>query len=171
MKELRSMSDILRRLALADPQKVFEALEDAHGLTRIDAWREPVMLDYDGDETRADSALHVRLDGTPVTIAHYPYGTITASIGTDHMTVVRRERQGHRFAESFYVYEEVLERFRATGRFGEIEEHDPQSFLDLLGEHRILEEFSLAPEGDPCDRDYVSFLREHDAPASVVDAD
>ena len=45
---------------------------------------------------------------------------------------------------------------------------DAWAFLELLREHRVLEEFSLDPK-HPDDDDYVAFLRERGASANVID--
>ena len=168
MADITRMTDVIRHMALADPQRAFDVIGQMYNLAPSRPQYEPVMIDYDGDEVSAHTARSCLVDEGQVTIAEYPQGTTTASIGSDHMTVVRREWRGKEALVSHYVFDERLERFRATGAFGEIEDMDPWSFMELLREHRVLEEFSLEPKA-PDDDGYVAFLREHGASANVID--
>lgn len=168
MTDITSLVDIIRHMALADPQRAFEAGSSMYGLRPARPQFEPKMLDYDGDEVSAYEAQSNTVDGGQVTLAHYPQSTSTVSMGSEFMTIVRREWRGKEHLVSHYVFDERLEPFRATGVFGEIEDMDADGFLELLREHRILEEFSLSPN-TPDEAEYAAFLRERGASGNVIE--
>lgn len=168
MGEMTSMEDIIRHMALADPKRAFDAICDTYNLRPSRAHFEPAMLDHDGDEVQATEARSAMFNGGPVTIAEYPQGITTVAVGSEHMTMVHRQWRGKEHRETWYVFDERLERYRATGIFGEIEDMDPYRFLVLLREHRILEELGI-DQKHTYDSDYVAFLREHGASENVID--
>lgn len=167
MIRIRSLTDMVRRLAMNDPEAAFLMLEDVPGLEH-DRRQGPELLDYDGDPVRPYETRSTYLDGCTVAITEYPYGTVAISIADGQAIIVRRKQQGSVFRVSHYVHEQALERLRATGMFGEIEDHDPSSFMELLAEHGILKANGLNPR-NAWDPDYVGFLHERRACAAVID--
>jgi len=168
MKKIRTLNDLVRRLALNDAEAAFRMLTEIGGMEPGRHTREPDMLDYDGDAMRPFESMSTSLEGFPLTVTEYPYGTTTASLGNSTVTLVHRKRQGSEFVDSYYVYEKALERFRATGMFGDVEDHDPDSFMELLREHGILAVNGLDVK-NAWNPQYLRFLREREACAAVMD--
>lgn len=163
-----SLTSIIGAIAMRDPDTAFDVARTVEGMREWPIRRQPDMMDYDGDPTRPYGAVGVEFHDGPVSVVEYPYGTDVVVIGSEALTIVRRTRRGEETGTWTYVHAADLERFRATGRFGEIEDHDPGSFLELLTEHGLLAEFGIDPRGDETDAAYVAFLRERGACDGVI---
>jgi hypothetical protein len=169
-EQYTSMKHLLRTLALSDPRKAFDAARTPYNLRDASTRHLPQVMDYEGDMCSAYSAKTSLMDEGYVTITEYPYGMETITFGSEELILVMRKRRGDDQGEFHYVYEEALERYRATGVIGDVEAHDPASFLDLLKEHGILEAEGIAAQ-NTWDPRYVEWLRENGAGSGVVDAD
>lgn len=167
-EQITSFVDIIRQMALLHPRLAFETSSNVYNLRPSRASLEPRMLDEDGDLVEAHRAENAVMDGGYITVTEYPREMTTVAIGSEHMTLVRREWRGDEKLTQHYVFCEDLERFRATGVFGEIEDHDPDSFFALLQEHGVISERGLTCT-DAEDSVYVEFLREHGASANVIE--
>lgn len=165
-----SMKHLLRTLALSDPKKAFDTARTPYNLHDANTRHIVQVMDYEGDMCSAFSARSSLMDEGYVTITEYPYGMETITFGSDELILVLRMRRGDVYGEFHYVYEDALERYRATGVIGDVEDHDPGSFLDLLKEHGILEAEGIDAK-DTWDPRYVEWLRENGAGSGVVDAD